>query len=254
MKNLQKKLFAFLLFALTCPHFASSQNSLTNELSFEVNRIYPPISITKEKLQKAHTLPNLNPNYPSSWIREYISVEILTIYKGRVRKAVGKTDTLSQEQKDQMNEADLGTDIEVKVHYMPENTLSHNDAKEIRFTFTVEPESEAKYVGGQQQLTQYLKNKAIDKIPKYTFKGYDLAAIKFTIDEIGQIGNVHVFETSKNEKIDALLVKAICNMPNWKPAEYVNGLKVQQEFVLTVGNMENCVTNLLNIRPVGVAK
>ena len=91
-------------------------------------------------------------NYP------YISVEILTSYKGGIRKAVSKNDTLRQEQKDIMNMADLGTDISVKVQYIPDNTLKHNDPKEI------------------------------------------------------------------------------------------NGIKVKQEFVLTVGNMESCVIPLLNIR------
>ncbi len=259
MKNIQNKLIVLLFIALAFPHPGSSQDSLTNELSYEVNRVYPHISITKEKLNEAHTLIDLNNEandlnlyYKSSWIREYISVEILTSYKGKIRKAVSKNDTLSQEQKDIMNMADVGTDISVKVQYIPENTLTHNDIKEIDFSFTVDPESEAKYPGGQQQLKQYLKEKAIDKIPDGSFKNYDLTAIKFTINEEGKIIDAHVFEseyqTYKNEKIDKLLLETIRNMPCWKPAEYSNGIKVKQEFVLTVGNMENCVIPLLNIR------
>ncbi len=252
MKNIQSKLMVLLFIALAFPHLGSSQNSLTNELSYEVNRIYPPISITKEKLNEARTLIDLNANYKSSWIREYISVELLASYKGRIRKAVSKNDTLSQEQKDIMNRADLGANIAVKVQYIPENTLTHNDIKEINFSFTVDPENEAKYPGGQQQLKQYLKDNAIDKIPDGSFEDYDLMAIKFTINKEGQITNAHVFEsiyqTYKNEKIDKLLLEVVCNMPNWKPAEYTNGTKVKQEFVLTVGNMENCMVNLLSIR------
>jgi TonB family protein len=77
---------------------------------------------------------------------------------------------------------------------------------------------------------------------------YNFVAIKFTIDEAGQIINAHIFQPSKDEDVDNLLLETICNMPNWKPAEYSNGKKVKQEFVLTVGNMENCMINLLNIR------
>lgn len=248
MNIIRNKLIALLFIALAFPHLCASQEGFTDELRFEVNRIYPYISITKEQLNEAHTLIDLNMRYQSSWIREYISVEIFASYKGSIRKAMSKNDTLSQEQKDIMNMADVGTGLSIKVQYMPENTLMHNDTKEITFTFTVNPESDAKYSGGQQQLKKYLKDNAIDKIPNDSFKEYDLAAVKFTIDEEGQIIDAHVFGTSKDEKIDELLLETICNMPDWKPAEYSNGTKVKQEFVLTVGNMENCMIPLLNIR------
>ena len=252
MKNIQNKLIVLLFIAISYPYPGSSQESSTDELSFEVNRVYPYLSITKEKLKEVQTLVDLNPHYKPSWIREYISVEILTSYKGSIRKAVNKKNTLSQEQKDNINMADTNTDILVKVQYIPENTLTQNDIKEINFTFTVDPESEAEYIGGQQQLRQYLQKKAIDKIPDGSFKNYDLTIVKFIIDEEGKIINAHifdpVFQASKNEKVNEILLEAIRNMPCWEPAEYANGTKVKQEFVLTVGNMENCVINMLNIR------
>ncbi len=251
MKNIQNKLMVLLFIAIAFPHPGSSQDSLNIELQYEVNRTYPSISISKEKLNGAHCLVDLNEYYKPSWVREYISVEVLASHKGKVRKAVSKNDTLSQEQKDIMEMADVGKDIAVKVRYIPENTLPHNDVKEFDFKFTVDPENEATFPGGQQQLKQYLKEKAIDKIPDGSFKNYDLAAIKFTVNKDGQIIDAHIFgneyRTSKNEKIDELLLKTICNMPNWKPAEYANGTKVKQDFVLTVGNMNSCLVPLLNI-------
>lgn len=144
--------------------------------------------------------------------------------------------------------ADAGTNIAVKVRYIPENTLKHNDIKELDFSFTVDPENEAQYVGGQEQLQQYLKLTAIDKIPLTRFEKSTLAAVKFTLDEEGNVIDAHVFQSSKDAETDALLLAAIRNMPSWKPAEYANGLKVKQDFVLTVGNMESCVMNLLEIR------
>jgi hypothetical protein len=248
MKNSQNKLVALFFIAMALPFIVYSQDYSAPELSYEVNRVYPYISITKEKLNEAQTLTHLYADYKSSWVREYILVEVSTRYKGRTRKAVSKNNTLSPEQKDILDEADVGTDISVKVLYVPENTLVDNDIKEIVFTFTVEPESEAKYVGGQQQLLQYLKEKAIDNIPDDCFKGFDLAAVKFTVNEEGEIMDAHVFEHSKDQKVDRLLLDVIRNMPCWQPAEYANGTKAKQEFVLTVGNMENCMVNLLNIR------
>ena len=246
------------LFLLHLAVFGYSQDSVTNELGFNVNRVYPYISISEDKLKEAHTILDFknqvrdnNLEYNPSWVKEYISVEILTSYKGEIKKAGSKNDTLSQEQKDIMMMADTGSDISVKIQYIPENTLTHNDPKELNFTFTVDPASEAKYPGGQQQLEKYLKEKAIDKIPDASFENYDLAAVKFTISEEGEIIDAHIFDsayqTYKNEKINGLLLETIRNMPCWKPAEYTNGSKVKQGFVLTVGNMSSCVVNLLNI-------
>ncbi|MCB0566660.1 MAG: energy transducer TonB [Phaeodactylibacter sp.] len=258
MKNFQNKLITLLFIILAFPDFGFSQDNLTNELRFEVNRIYPYILITKEELNEANSLTDLNRHYKSSWIREYISVEILTSHNGKIMKSVSKNGTLSQEQKNRMNMSDAGANISIKVKYIPENTLTHNDPKEINFTFTLDPESEAKYPGGQEQLKKYLKEKAIDKIPGTSFRNYDLTAIKFTISEEGEVINAHVFgseyQTSENEKIDKLLLETIRNMPCWKPAEYSNGIKVKQEFVLTVGNMENCMIHLLNIQRDGLPR
>ena len=248
MINILNALIVLLFIAIVLPNPGSSQDSSTHDLRYEVNRVYPYISITKDNLNKAHTLVDLNKHYKPSWVREYILVEILTNNKGRVSKAVSKTDTLSQQQKDIMNMADVGTRISVKVLYIPENTLTHNDIKEFDFTFTAEPQSDASYSGGKQQLNRYLKEIAIDKIPDASFTNYDIAAIKFTINKDGQIIDAYVFWSSEDEIIDELLLETICNMPTWAPAEYSNGIKVKQDFVLTVGNMENCMMYLLNIR------
>lgn len=259
MKNIQIKLIALLFIVFTFPILGASQDSLTNEFGYEVKRVYSKITITKEKLNEAHTLTDLNNEnkdldmyYKSSWVKEYISVEILTSHKGTTRKASAKNGTLSQEQKDIMKMADAGTDISVKVQYIPENKLTHNDIKELDFVITVDPENGAEYIGGQQKLNQYIKENAIDKIPEGSFKNYDLTAIKFAINEEGQITDAHIFESVyqsfNDEKVDKLLLETIRNMPCWTPAEYANGIKIKQEFVLTVGNMESCVINLLDVR------
>lgn len=259
MKNTWNNLIALLFITLAFPHPGAAQGSLTTELNYKVNRIYPPVSITKEKLKKANTLIDLNNEandlnlyFRPSWIRTYLSVEVSASCKGKIRKAVSKNEAFTQEQKDIMNMADAGTGISVQIQYIPENTLTHNDIKDLNFTFSVDPEIEAKYSGGQQKMNQYLMEHAISKIPAGSFKNYDLTAIKFTINEAGEIINAHVFESVyqsyKNEKINKLLLEAVRSMPCWEPAKYSNGIKVKQDFVLTVGNMESCVVPLLNIR------
>lgn len=233
---------------LLSPHFTAAQEAAASDFAYKVYRVYPTISRDKEEIRAAESITDLNQHYKSSWVKEYVSVEVLTRYKGQIRKAIGDGERLNSEQKEHMNAADIGSEVSIRVRYIPDNTLSHNDVQELDFTISINPESEAKYVGGEAALQGYLKETAIDKIPDDIFVGYKLAAVRFFVDEEGRIVDPYIFWTSEDEKVDALLLETICNMPNWVPAAYANGLKVKQEFAWTVGNMESCVVNMLNIK------
>ena len=75
-----------------------------------------------------------------------------------------------------------------------------------------------------------------------------MAAVKFTVDKNGMITNPSLFSPSENIEVDSLLLKTIINLNPWEPAKFSNGTTTDQEMVLTVGNMENCMVHLLNIR------
>ncbi|NND33357.1 MAG: energy transducer TonB [Saprospiraceae bacterium] len=248
MKNLFKHFLSLLFISLVFLHPGHTQAQDSDELKFEINRVLPYISITREELDEARSLTDLNKNFKSSWIKEYISIEILINHNGRIMKGLSHDDILTHEQKDIMTMADSETDISVRVLYMPKNTLKNNEPKEIDFSFRLTPENNASYSGGFEELQRYIKQEAIDKMADGSFNPEDLAAIKFTINKAGQIVNTHLVESSKDESIDALLLQTIRKMPPWKPAEYDNGLKIKQDFVLTVGNMKSCLINLLSIR------
>ena len=221
-----------------------------NDLKFEINKVLPFISIQEDKLDKINTLTDLDKRYPTSWVREYISVEISAYKNGIQTKASGISDVLNQEQKELIRLADRSNDIAVIVTYIPNNSLKNNPEKQYDFKVTVMPDKNAIYSEGTEQLIQYLQKNNIVNIEAGSFTGYDLTAIKFTITEQGNISDIQVAMPSKDTKIDEMLVAAISKMPSWKPAAFSNGLKVKQNFVLTIGNMENCMVNLLNIRPI----
>ena len=221
-----------------------------NDLKFEINRVLPSISIQETNLAQINTLTDLDKRYPTSWVKEYVSVEISAYKNGTKITASGTSDVLNQEQKELIRLADRSGDIEVVAMYFPENSLENNTVKQYDFKVTVTPDKNAVYAEGAEALIQYLQKDGIASIDAGSFTGYDLTAIKFTITEQGQIADIQVVLPSKDAKIDEMLVTAISKMPNWKPAEFSNGLKVKQDFVLTIGNMENCMVSLLNIRPI----
>ena len=242
----KNQILLIVLLSIGCAFNSFAQN----DLKFEINKVLPFISIQENKLDKINTLTDLDKRYPTSWVREYISVEISAYKNGTQTKASGISDVLNQEQKELIRLADRSSDIAVSVMYLPENSLKNNTVKQHDFKVTIMPDKNAIYSEGAEQLIQYLQKNSIVNIEAGSFTGYDLTAIKFTITEQGHITDIQVAMPSEDTKIDEMLVAAISKMPSWKPAEFSNGLKVKQNFVLTIGNMENCMVNLLNIRPI----
>ena len=242
----KNQILLIVLLSIGCAFNSFAQN----DLKFEINKVLPFISIQENKLVEINTLTDLDKRYPTSWVKEYISVEISAYKNGTKTKASGISDVLNQEQKELIRLADRSSDIAVSVMYLPENSLKNNTVKQYDFKVTIMPDKNAIYSEGAEQLIQYLQENSIVNIEAGSFTGYDLTAIKFTITELGHISDIQVAMPSKDTKIDEMLVAAISKMPSWKPAEFSNGLKVKQNFVLTIGNMENCMVNLLNIRPI----
>ncbi|MEL7124032.1 MAG: energy transducer TonB [Bacteroidota bacterium] len=241
-----KKYILFLL--MITPVFLIAQEHLKDDIYFNVYINYPPFSMSKDSLSKANKLIDLNRRYKENWVREYLSVEVAAYQKGKLVKAFSADDYLTKQQKEIITNADPDKKISILVKYMPENTLKQNTPKEMGFKLAIDPDHEAEYPGGKQQLKKYLKEQAIDKIPTDGFEGFDLATIKFTISKSGELTDVYVFWPTEHKEIEEMLVKSIENMPKWKPAQSESGIIVPQEFVLTVGNMQSCVINLLNIR------
>lgn len=249
MKNIKNKLLILFIVSLAFTQFGSSQDNSDFELEYEVNRVYPYISITRTDLNSATSLIDLNPrHFKPSWVKEYYVVEIVTTQNGKIQKAVGKNNLLTQKQKDNMKTADVNTDIIVNINYLPNNTLKNNEPKKMDFTFSIEPDNEATFASGEKDLKKYLEENVMAKISKENFKIYNLTALKFTVNETGEIVDTHIFQTSDDTEIDNLFLEVISNMPKWKPAKYYNGIKVKQEFTFTVGDHRSCVINTLSIR------
>lgn len=221
-----------------------------NELKFEISKLLPALSIQENELSEVSTLTDLDKRYPSSWVKEYKSVEISAFKNGTKTKAFGKSDVLNDAQKELIRSADLSRGIEVRVMYLPENSLENNSVKQHDFKVSVMPDKNAFYGEGTEKMIQFFRNNCMANVGSGSFTGYDLTAIKFTVTEQGHVANVEVALPSEDEKIVEMLVAAISKMPKWTPAKYSNGLKVAQDFVLTIGNMENCMATLLNIRPI----
>jgi TonB family protein len=220
-----------ILLLLCFVSFGHAQN-----LRYEVRGKYVR-GVSKEKLMAPKTMSDIRPGYPSSMIEGYTSTEISVINHGKVTKATGANEILSEAQQRLLQTADVGNDIEVNIGYIYQNPVTQiPDVRQMHFVITVVPEVEAEYPGGREELSEYLQENAIDKIPETVSAEMPMVLIHFTVTEEGKIANARVAESSKDSDTDKLLLKAIRMMPDWKPAMNAEGKKVEQEFEFTVGN------------------
>ena len=245
--NCKNFLLTVLVF-LFMPLCIMGQDELAYDFKADIYIDYPYLSIPRSTLENANTLRDLNKHHKSSWIASFKSVDLTTYQKGKKVIVSSKDSILTQEQKQLLNDADYGSDINVKIIYMPKNKLSQNEEHEMNFTFTVDPDEAASYSGGKDELKKYIQNNISQKIDYKKLEQHQLATVKFTVTEEGQIVNPHVLHSTNDEPTDKILLDAICNMPNWVPAQYANGEKTRQDHVLTVGDMNSCIVNLINIR------
>ena len=248
-------LLSFLFFNLPA---AFSQDKEIQHPPYEVHQQFPYISVSKAQLVEAERLEDLKNNhnqlhleYKSAWIEKYIAVEIQVCQDGELKNATGTTNQFTKAQKELFANADLEKDIQVRISYWPKNDLTYNEAKEIKFSFSILPENEATFPGGTDALNHFLETKVIGKISASSFQDYDMTAITFNISSSGEMDQAAIFgaeyQAGKFNAINQQLLAALRKMPRWQPATYPDGTQTSQSFVLTVGSKENCILPLLNI-------
>ena len=169
-------------------------------------------------------------------ILDYVSVEIAAVRDGKPVSAKSSSDKLTAEQKEILASAALGSDVTVKIKYkykdQKEDALGpRNKTVEGVSTVTLVPEKEAEFPGGFKQLSNYFVANVINKASdKKAVEKFQFAAVKFTVNETGQVTDAQITRYSSDAQINKLLIDALSKMPTWKPAENGKGEKVKQEF------------------------
>ena len=224
-----------ILFIGFCALHAFAQKYVDTENEFALLSAYPR-TVTDVKLDSVITLADMYSRYPSSWVKDYLAVEIAIKKGGAVVTAHGNSDTLTSEQLVMLRSADLYSDVEVKVSYIPDNTLSIREEKLIEFDVTIVPGHHSVFGSGYEEVMEYVKQKA-----KQT-SGYEwtdtshYTVVAFTVDEEGQVVDAKIKDSTASDSVRSAVLETICKMPAWYSAESKTGEKVAEEFLVTVGN------------------
>jgi len=240
---MKKILITCLLLQMVATAF--SQEEAPAEIYFEVHDIYRE-AVSQADLKTAATLTDVYERYPASWVKEYVSVEVIATCDGVEKRAMGIDDQLNEAQKKVLKMADYDSKIKIDISYIPDNTLTHNDVQKHEIVLPVLAESEASFPGGAEKMAAYFKESIVAKIPESTvIEEVAWTAVRFTIDRDGTIGKITASGSTQSEAIDQSIMDAICGMPKWTPAVDSKGEKVAQELEFMLGNTAKiCGLNL----------
>ena len=222
---------------LVPPGFTLDPMSFNSDQAYTVRARLgtPRRRITKSELQQASSLRDLIPEYPSNWITNYISVEISTTSNGKKLNARNANDALSLEQISMLNSADIGALVDISVVYRSKNSATDiSENSTMKVSTTIVPETKARYVGGNEKMTSYLKEKVLERLAKNS--GWlKPPTLYFTINEQGFAEDVELIDPSGNAEVDEILLEVIQGMPKWNPATNAKGLAIDQAFEFSVG-------------------
>lgn len=228
--------------------YAYSQNETRYDFTVEMNTSVSTIAVDAREFSDVKRFTEIDRHFKSEWVREFKSVEILISKDGKLVKFVTKDDNITDDLRQAISNADSGRTIKVSYEYIPENTIKNSNIHTDGFSFTILPDNDASFPGGEHNMKEYLDEAGVNTIQEIDIDIYNLAAVKFTVTESGNIVDAHIANKSKSAEVDKLLLNAICNMPSWTPASYTDGVTVAQEYILSVGDHSSCTVNLLNIQ------
>lgn len=224
-----KKLVFGLLFSTT---FLSG---IAQDLAYEVRGKYLR-TVTKDVLEHSNLLSDIIVGYPVNWVKEYVSVDVLTEKDGKTEIAKGENQVLNTEQKSILNKADLESEVHINVRYISINSVTERkENNEMVVKMTVVPDIQAEFEGGYENLKKYLKDNLIDRIIENTPPEFQKGKVVFKIDPNGKLVDAEILESSGDPNMDNFLLEVFRNMPNWKPAQNATGEKVKQRFEFSMG-------------------
>jgi len=197
-------------------------------------RFFRPI--TREKLSKAKSISDLIENYPSTWIKDYNSVQISTTENGEEIITSGPNETLTKDQKQLFKTA---SNLNIIVNYQKKNHDEKIQNRQMEVSLVVTPKKQAEYKGGYDKMITYLRENSINQIIAKNLGYLPKLSIDFVINSTGKTESVDLNKSSGNDDIDGLLIKLVQNMPEWNPAINEKGENVQQKFTLDIGE-DNC--------------
>jgi TonB family protein len=196
-------------------------------------------AIKKNDLDKATTFSDLFNKDQAQQIRSYTAVSI-SILKGEMeinKKETSLSDVLTPAQIKLLQTAPYGSNLKIRADYQEKNTATGQlQANHSTPYLTIVPEKQATYLDGMDVLKKYLKDSSEDVRKNVDPEKLQPAKLFFTVTKNGTVENIKLDRPSGYPIVDKTMIELINKtQKSWKPAENLQGDKVDQELVVSFG-------------------
>lgn len=190
-------------------------------------------AIKTKQLKKAQLLSDIIDQYPTNWITNYKSVELIA--NGN-KTSKGKGIALTQDQQQLLSNLVVNDELHIKIEYEFKNSVTNKlEQNTMNINLIVEPEIPAKPTIDYEAMVNKTKSDFISKMNEMNITWTNGFSLSFIINENGNTEQIQVKTTSGNANIDSVLVELAKDLPNWTPAKDENNQPVKQAAVLTIG-------------------
>jgi TonB family protein len=197
--------------------------------------------VTKDVLNTATLISDFVDGYPVNWINDYISVIITSTNGKGDNHASGQNLNLTADQNSLLKASDIGTTISIQIRFRYPNAVTgKTEVRDGNISLTVVPFIQAAFPGGENKMKAFFAERGMDDISKEVFNSEHNVKVSFMVNADGKISNVRLTESSGDADMDISILKALKEMPLWRPASNSDGTKVKQEFEFRIYGMNGC--------------
>ncbi len=198
-------------------------------------------TISKENLLKAKTIVDILPKKATESATSFHDVEVAILGEGQNKKKFGENEVLNMDQTKLLQSVDYSSNIFVKADYKLKNTnMGCSANRYLTYYISITPENEAEYIGGQDALIDYLREKSKEEVALIKKEKLRPGRVNFTVTKEGTLANVRLDSTCGYPSVDEALIGLVTDMSGkWNPASNSKGEKVDQELVFFFG-LEGC--------------
>ena len=224
--------------------------TIFTDFIYEIGPRFSPIK--KSDIEKATSIATFFDEKQLQAIESLNTISVIFIINDEQSdiRATGTSEQLNKAQLNLLKSAGYSTHFLIRADYKMKN----EETGELEDSYstphlTIVPEKQAEYLDDSQQLInrdgkmalkEYLKNHSLEARTKANVDAEKLkpAKLYFTVSKTGIIENVRLDRSSNYPIVDDAMIELIKNAPGeWLPAENIDGEKVDQELVVSVGLM-----------------
>ena len=193
-------------------------------------------TISEKDLRNAKSVLDIVPEDATTWRKiEFETVQVTALREPFEITESGTEKELNSGQSKLLRSLGYGSDFYIRA--LGSEADPHTGNVEVyNYYFSVVPEKQAEYPGGEEGLVEYIKESIKELVLKVDDKNLKNGRLNFTIDAEGSVSNISLESSCGYTNIDEAILNLMQNLPSkWDSAEDTQGKRIEQDLIFTFG-------------------